>query len=485
MTAFDAITALKARQLAGSLSAKEIATDVITRADALDPTLRAFADRNDTSTIEQAAGLDAKSPDNRGNLAGALVSVKELYDVKGYKVQAGGAPFAPVPGLPGPQSKDSRLVELLRREGAIIVGTTNSPSGGLDWQPSQHPSSRTNNPWDLARTPGGSSAGEAAAIASGMSRLGVGSDMAGSVRIPAAFCGIFSHKPTVTSVSLHGHYPHHQEGHREPHLATPGFFARHPEELRLALEITKECDISNPRHARLADYRLGFVRNDTCCPISGDQQPVIDAFFAKLEGKTATLREGWPDRIQPSAHLQTFWHLLGDSLSFLAQNSDLSALRTAAKDNPELEHLLRVWEAKPGWSDCLEDKQNDYIDRWQNFFDPRDSFDAFIMPVCFTTAFPHISDMAPDLFQTFGKRRIECVDGTRRYLELPFWSSFATVAGLPATTIPIGRTQQGLPVGLQIVGASYEDFTPLHIAQLLSQELDINFAMPRDASRFP
>jgi amidase len=345
-------------------------------------------------------------------------------------------------------------VERLESAGAIVVGKTNVPVLLADWQSFNPIYGVTNNPWDRSRTPGGSTGGGAAAVAAGLGALTIGSDLSGSIRVPAHFCGLYGHKPSLNLVSMEGHQPGPWDGSPGPpmDLAAVGPLARDARDLKLALEaIAGPTDdeaqawhwrMPQPRHTRLKDFRIGYVVEDPIAPIASDVRAVYENLVSALSKSGATLTHGWPAGVDVNAASDTYGFLL---MSFVT--ADFRGKKESAFDHAE---FLRATVRRLACRAI-----------WQRYFA---SCDVFLLPAFFTAAFPH------DHSQPIEKRVVKTPEGDRPYVQNKgYWISMASLSGLPATIAPIGRTSQGLPVGVQILAPMWEDATAIEFAALLSE----------------
>jgi amidase len=331
----------------------------------------------------------------------------------------------------------------------------------------------TNNPWDTSRTPGGSSGGTAAALAAGLGFLSVGSDIGGSIRMPSHFCGIYGIKPTLGLVSEAGQLPGgmYSDSGFSTELAVAGPMARSPRDLYNALRIlggpeampAKAWTWKMPaaRRDSLKGLRVGYVFDDPIAPPTADQRPLFEAVVRTLEKCGAVLRAGWPESIRIQELNRDYMMMLGAILYGLEP----------AQTRPEMRKTLGEPKTDPfaAGADMLHAdwvqlnvKRFAYRAQWERYF--RD-FDVFLTPVAFTPAIRHMHEA------TFTTRVIDTPDGKRRYATLMNWIPPATLTGCPAVCAPIGRTKEGLPVGLQIMGPIWEDATPIAFARLLAQEI--------------
>jgi amidase len=214
--------------------------------------------------------------------------------------------------------KNSDVVARLLEAGAVLAGATNVPPGLGDWQTYNPIYGQTNNPWDVKRTPGGSSGGSAAALAAGMGYLSVGSDIGGSIRVPAHFCGLFGHKPTLDLVSLGGHVPGGGPGLPgfSTLLAVGGPLARSVEDLRMALKIIGgpvgwdakawKWQMPEPRGRSLKDFRVGYVIDDPIAPPTPEVKALLENAIARLERAGVRLKPGWPPGFKPAELLADY-----------------------------------------------------------------------------------------------------------------------------------------------------------------------------------
>jgi amidase len=398
-----------------------------------------------------------------GPLHGVPCTIKDAFETKGVRTTAG-APFLKdhVP------TSDAALVERLRAAGAILIGMTNVPPMLMDWQSNNPIFGRTNNPWDPARTPGGSTGGGAAALAAGISYVALGSDIGGSIRVPAHFCGVYGHKPTYGLLPDRGHIPPQPKARPAPPtgLAVVGPLARNALDLKLALEVLGGPDsdasiaykwtLPRPRQARLAQYRIRYVIDDPFCPVASDVKAVLARSIEALRKAGVQLREGWPAGVDPVDVLRTYLFLFFSVFASQAKEDQMDKLREQAKRTDASWETITAQAHTAPHKVFLEmqHKQLQAREAWQRYFR---EFDAFLMPTAFVAAFPH--DARPE-----GQRRLQTPEGERPYTDIMGWVAPATLAGLPATSAPVGLTASGLPVGIQIVGPYLEDATPIDIA---------------------
>ncbi|HKX32159.1 MAG TPA: amidase [Blastocatellia bacterium] len=457
-TATQAVQAIRK----GVISSRELVEHVFERIKKYNPKINAFVTMLEEQAMAQAKNADEKLARKGalGALHGLPIVVKDAFATEGARTTAGAKRLEHyVP------KEDAVIVARLKQAGAIIVGKTNVPEFVSDWQSYNQIVGTSNNPWDLTRTPGGSTGGGAAALAVGFGFLEVGSDIGGSIRHPSNFCGIYGHKSTIDLVPTRGHIPPMPGVVVPDELAVAGPLARSAEDLRLELEviagplpedsIAYSWHLPAPRKNRLRDYRIGYVIEDPFCPLDSTVKEVLLKAIEALRKSGVQLMEGWPAGVDPKVQSENYSWLLAASVSAVLPEAGFKGVQQMAS-------LLGVEDT---WVKGLTSLHRDWLghstDRmrsrtlWQEYFK---TYDAFLSPVSFLPAFPHTQD------HTQYDRKLMTTEGQRPYLDLARWISFATLTGCPSTVAPVGRTRNGLPVGIQIMGPFLEDATPIDIA---------------------
>jgi len=441
-SACDLVAALAARRV----SALELADAAIARIEARDGPINAVVVRDFERARETAKAADAAlARGERRSLLGLPMTVKESHNMAGLPTTWGFPPFKDY--IP---TADSVGISRLKAAGAVILGKTNVPPFLADYQSSNPIYGRTANPWDLTRTPGGSSGGSAAALAAGMVPLEFGSDIGGSIRMPAHFCGVYGHKPSFNLIPTRGHEPPMTPPGAGVLLVVVGPLARTAADLGLALDVLAGPDtgdavgyrlaLPQARHGKLGDYRVLIITEHPLAPVD-------DEIRAGIQG-------------------------LGDRLAAVgvqvARSSDLL---------PDLEEVNRVYmdilmpsmsRGQPGaltvsaheWM-ALLDAQARLRSQWARLFQ---DFDIVLTPVHGAAAFPH-NDEAD-----MGKRTLTLNRQQVPYFAPAAWSGLATGANLPSTAIPAGRTRAGLPYGAQAIGPYLEDRNTIGFAALAERE---------------
>ena len=443
----------------GEISARELTDLVLDRIDKVNPAVNAVTEVHPDAARAAADAADrALAAGRAGPLLGVPMSIKEAFNVAGFRTTWGEPALADYVA-----EGDATVAARLKDSGAIIAAKTNVAVMLADYQTANPVYGVTSNPWDLSRTPGGSSGGGAAALAAGLTFLEYGSDLAGSIRIPAAFCGVYGLKPSTGIVPLTGFQPPGPAAlpSEMTYMSAVGPLARSAADLRAALVATAGPEgpavssyswrLAPPRHRRLGDFRVGVVLDDPGCPVSTEVTDVLSGVADQLAARGVTVTEGWPEGVDPAAAHESFGYQVQLFLTLQGAGDPSAAGPVATL----VEHENRRIAVRAAW---------------QRYF--RD-VDVFLCPVTFTTAFRH--DHRP-----LAERVIDTPEGPRSYDGLPFWIAQASLPGLPAVAAPAGRSAGGLPVGVQVIAPLYEDDPALTFADLLS-DVTGGFAPPTTA----
>lgn len=477
---FRTATELAALLRARAISASELLTQTIDDIESGDGAINAIVVRDFERAREQARIADRAL--QRGEtlpLLGVPMTVKEAFRVTGLPCTW---------GLPGtieiPVAEDAAVVARLKNAGAIIVGKTNIATMLADWQCENPVYGVTNNPWDLARTPGGSSGGGAAALAAGLVPLEFGSDLSSSLRVPAHFCGIYAHKPSFGIVPTRGFAPPGAPAGVPPlDLAVVGPMARSASDLALALDVAAGADgldatawrlaLPASRHASLKDYRVLMLDAHPLIPTSSNIRGAIEErsnALAKMGCKVARATQVVPDLKDVAA---LFVELLMSLFSAESSDEDYARARAAADSLPgNVDSLVAAGVRGPALShrDWIraDRRRHALAQQWSALFE---SWDVVLCPAMPIGAYPH----RPHRSGCFD------VDGIAMPYNLQtLWGTLATVTGNPATVAPLGAGPDGLPVGAQIIGPFLEDKTTIGFAALMEREFG-GFVAPRAA----
>lgn len=435
------------------ISPIELAEAHLAKIERLNPKLNAFIQVDVESVRRQARSADAAVM--RGNTLGPLhgvpLSIKSSIEVAGFRCECGtrlrGGFLA---------TQDAPLVARLRSAGAIVLGVTNTPELLMAWETDNLLYGRTNSPWDLARTPGGSSGGEAAAIASGMSAGGVGSDGGGSIRVPAHFCGICGLKPTPGRVPSTGHFP--ASGGPFALIGVVGPMARTVADLAALFEVMQGPDdgdacsapapLRQPNDAELRRLRIGYFENDGRTPVTLETRRAVRIAADALQGAGFKVEPFRPAGLEEARQLwKKFFVKAGGMMigpKFQGREADIS---------PILKQFLEWSEAEPELTGEL------LLDAWirrdtlrGEFLAQMRNYPILLCPAAAIPAFRH-------------GERSWMVDGkTVDYLDAWSYAEWFNLLGNPAAVVPVGDSDDGLPIGVQIVGRPWEDEEVLGIA---------------------
>ena len=425
--------------------------------------------------LERALDLAKAADDLRakgagGPLTGLPMTIKDTFDVIGMAASSG------IEALRRRKPDDAAVVAAARQAGAVIWGKTNVPVMAADWQSFNPLYGVTNNPWDRTRVPGGSSGGAAAALAAGVTALEIGSDIGGSLRVPASFCGVFSHKPTWGLVSQVGHIPPAPGTHAERDLNVVGPMARSARDLRLLLSILAE---GVPAKAELADLRtlkLGLWLDGF--PLDPEVRAVLEDLAGRLRAAGVEVRP--ISAPAPLDQLMDAYRVLLGSLVATDMPPTTQAAMRRIRGPAAI--ALALGARRESWAGLTRAYTASHAE-WiaadevrarlrSTMSDAFEAFDAILAPVAPTVAFPH--DHKP-----FAGRKLKTSDGAIiPYPAMLNWIALATACHLPVTTIPAGLAASGLPVGAQIIGPHGADSRTLAIAQAIDEALGGYVAPP-------
>jgi len=414
-----------------------------------------------------------------GPLHGLPMTIKESFEVTGMPTTAG-----------APELKDHRssmnavAAQRLLDAGAIIVGKTNVPLYTADLQSYNEIYGTSNNPWDRQCTPGGSSGGAAAALAAGLTPIEFGSDIGGSIRTPANFCGVCGHKPTYGLVPGRGHVPGPPGTLTAADIAVMGPLARTVDDLELALDLTAGPDrdqavgwrlsLPQARHARLGDFRVAAWLDDPACPVEREVVGILQATVESLRRAGVAVDDrARPEGIDLAGSYEVFYELMTASMAPGLPKKVFDRMRDTAAEaaSDDRSYRVRFARAVTGrHADWLRTHERRLHMRraWVSFFE---DFDILLCPVTNTLPFKH------DHSSPMNDRVLQVNGQPTPYMDILKWVGLTGVVYLPVTVIPVGQTRSGLPVGVQIVGPYLEDRTCLAFARLL-EKLTGGFTRP-------
>jgi amidase len=471
-SAVELASAVRKREI----GARELLEHFLARVDRYNPKINAIIveDRPTARARADAADAAIKAGETLGPLHGVPMTIKESYD------WAGTASTWGIPELrDNVVQTDALAVQRLSAAGANVFGKTNVPIRLADFQSYNDIYGTTNNPWDLGRTPGGSSGGSAAALAAGLTGLEIGSDIGGSIRNPAHFSGVFGHKPTWNLAPNRGHS---LGGTLTPaDISVIGPLGRSAHDLEAALRLMAGPDLLEAPALSvnlagldkpLSSLRVAVWRSDPVCATSAAVSERVTAVAAALGREGAHVDDAARPAFSAEDSHDIFLSLLYSAMSVRLPDDQFAALVAKADalkptdETPAAKMLRRQTLRARDWA-RFNERRTKLRWAWREFFQ---DWDVVLTPTMATTAFPH--ERRPE-----GERTIE-VDGvTQPYFDQLFWAGLAGVAYLPATVIPTGPAADGLPIGVQMIGPLYGDLKLIQLAQKL-ETLGFGFAPP-------
>jgi Asp-tRNA(Asn)/Glu-tRNA(Gln) amidotransferase A subunit family amidase len=441
------------------ISAVELVNAHLAKIDRLNPKLNAFVHVDPERVGRESHDADAAL--NGGKLLGPLhgvpISIKSSLDVAGLRCEAGTRLRA---GHIATQ--DAPLVVRLRNAGAIVLGVTNTPELLMAWETDNVLYGRTNSPWDLERTPGGSSGGEAAAIAAGMSPGGVGSDGGGSIRVPAHFSGICGLKPTPGRIPATGHFP--ASGGPFALIGVVGPMARTVADVKVMFEVMQGPDDGDtcaapvrvrwPSDDEVRKLRIGYFEDDGRTPVSPEIRTAVRTAAEALRGAGFQVEPFRPDGLEEIRVLwKKFFVAAGGMLirpMFQGREHDLSPMLKEflewSRAEPPLtgESLLEAWIGR----DTLR----------VNFLAQTQRYPILLCPAAAIPAFRH------------GERSWTVEGKTVNYLDAWSYTEWFNLLGNPTVVVPVSHSTEGLPIGVQIVGRPWEEEQVLAVAEVMEKQ---------------
>ena len=460
----DDLTFLSARAMAEGIRSREISAVELVEAhllkiENLNPRLNAYVQVDAARARRQAVQAESAvlSGEALGPLHGVPVSIKSSIEVAGLRCEAGTRLRA---GFVAKQN--APLVTRLKDAGAIVLGTTNTPELLMAWETDNLLYGRTNSPWDLDRTPGGSSGGEAAAIAVGMSAGGVGSDGGGSIRVPAHFSGICGLKPTPGRVPATGHYP--ISAGPFALIGAVGPMARTVGDLKLLFEVMQGPDDGDtcaapvpvrwPADDEVKTLKVGYFEDDGRTPVTPETRAAVRTAVESLQQNGLQVEAFRPDGLEEARLLwRKFFVTAGAMLigpMFSGCERDISPilkqfLDWAAMDPIHTgETLLDAWVRR----DALR----------AEFLKQMREYPILLCPAAAIPAFRH------------GERSWKVEGKNVEYLDAWSYTEWFNLLGNPAAVVPVGQSPEGLPIGVQIVGRPWEEEKVLAVAAVIERE---------------
>ena len=459
------------------ITSSELLELYIERYQRLNPQLNAVVDTDLDNARKRAQQADEALYKNQdwGPLHGLPMTIKDCIEVAGMHTTWGSPIFK------GYVSKNNAdVVQPLLDAGAIVYGKTNTPLFAMDSQSFNEVYGQTNNPWDLARTPGGSSGGAVAALAAGLTGLEIGSDIGGSIRSPAHFCGVYGHKPSYGIVPMHGQSPPLEmftiDYAIDIDIAVTGPLARSANDLDLIMDLivkparpqrkAVKIELPPPRRRSLKDYKIGLWLDDPHFPPDNEVGDCLQKMVDRMSKVGANIEEKKPD-IDFSRNLEIYYRLLNLAIVFATPQEEFDQLLQASKTLDENDQSPEALKARNSASlhrewQFLNIERSMMRQKWDDYFR---EFDVLLCPAVRVAAFQHDHT---DFLQRYTKFN----DQDQPHIDVIMpWAGLTNVSYLPATVAPVGITSGGLPVGVQIVGPYLEDRTPIHIAKLIEETL--------------
>jgi len=465
-----------AKQLATAIRKKKIGClellDLyLKRVDAYNPKLNAIVVTDIPKARKRAKAADKAIRDGKklGPLHGVPMTIKESFDVTGLPTTWGDPAFKN-----SIAERNSLVTQRMLDAGVTLFGKTNVPLNLGDWQSYNEIYGSTNNPWDLSRTPGGSSGGAGAALAAGLTGIEAGSDIGASIRNPAHYCGVWGHKPTWGVVCPKGHALAGAVAYGD--IGVVGPLARGATDLEIAMDAMAGPDtidgrgwklsLPRPTKKKLRDFKVAVLLSDPNAEVDQSVQDEIQRladFLGKQKVKVS-------DKARPAFDTfelnDVYIRLLRAATS--ARMSDAvydQAVTDSAKLSPDDRSYFAQMQRGNSLSHRtwlqLNEKRHRMRLAWDAFFQ---EYDVMLCPVAATAAFPH------DQEGLRHKRTIVVNNKKVPVVDQIFWAGYAGVTWMPSTAAPIGQSQEGLPIGVQIIGPQYGDYTTIAFAKLLEKE---------------
>ncbi|HEX2215508.1 MAG TPA: amidase [Xanthobacteraceae bacterium] len=465
-----------AKKLAGHIRRRkvgclELLDHYLARVERFNPPLNAIIATDIEGARKRARAADralAKG-DVWGPLHGVPMTIKESYDVAGMPTTWGSPELKE-----NIARKNALAVDRLLKAGVVLFGKTNVPLMLADWQSYNEVYGTTNNPWDLTRSPGGSSGGSAAALAAGLTGIDAGSDIGASIRNPAHYCGVFGHKPTYGICPPRGHaLPGYVAA---SDISVIGPLARSADDLAIALDAMAGPDaidgagyrlaLPPPRNKELREFKVAVMLDDANAEVDRAVQDRLSALADFLGKKRVKVSDSARPNIDTTHAQKVYVALLRAATSgrqppeMFKRGLEIARTLQPGDDSYFAQMTRANTMHHKDWLAYNEERHRMRL-KWAEFFD---EYDLLLCPAASSAACPH--DQQGERWE----RTIE-VNGKRvPATDQLFWAGYSCLVYLPATVAPIGFTREGLPVGVQIVGAQYGDRTCIHFAKLIEEE---------------
>jgi amidase len=475
---FSSATELAENIRSGKLTSYEVVTAFFEQIDKFNNTYNAVVTLNKTEALKRAKEADIALSKGEiwGKLHGLPITIKDNYLTKGLKTTAGYDPLKN--SIP---DSDAEIVKLLKAEGAIIIGKTNLSVLAMDMQADNPIFGKTNNPWDTTKTSGGSSGGCATALATGMTPLSFGNDLAGSIRLPASYSGVYGFKPTFGVVSLHGIQTDPKEKvNGLKSLAVAGPLARNIDDLELALSIIAQTTsedrspiplIKNTDTIDIKDLKIAWADEFGGVPVDNEIKQKIQEYISKLGNAGATVV-----KVTPEINFYLAWKTWGSfvgmqggyNTSNFIKWLGLPFTKGVLKNVPMHQNIVKPTSVEKYMIALnIQDTQINIIENFLNVYD------VFICPVSAVTAFKHHAPSKSygnfNIYNT--PLKVNSVD-IHYYMATQAYTTPFALTENPVLALPLGLSGQQLPIGIQVVGKRFEDFKLLQIGKILNQYHD-------------
>jgi amidase len=470
---YKSATELAAMIQGGDISSEECVAAHYERIAEYNDDLNAIITWNDEAALKRAREADEAKARGVwwGHLHGVPVTIKDSLETEGIRTTSSHPPLAN--HIP---AQNATVVQRLVDAGAIILGKTNTPELTMDIQTNSPMNGTANNPWNHAYTPGGSTGGGGAALAAGFTPLELGSDLAGSIRIPAHFCGVVGHKPTERLVSGAGHIPDVPGAPRGlRHIAALGPLARSVADLKLALRLIAGPDdrdwevvpfsMKEQPPKPLSELKLAWW-DEFGPPVTDDTRMALINLSKLLTDNGATVQHTQPDGYSYTEAWHTFGRIVGSEIGSTMPNNERRMGYWLGRHIYKSEPMFGAFMQGFGldmraYAEAMTQRDG-LIATMETFLD---TYDAWLCPVTCGPAFRHQPNQGNKPYAPID------IDGT----PVPYWeanASFVTIPGLtghPATVVPMGQSKEGLPIGVQIIGKRFGDMDVLNIAEQIME----------------
>ncbi|HIG42687.1 MAG: amidase [bacterium] len=470
--AFADATSLAKKIQSKAISSSELLSHYVRRMDKYNPEINAIVVTQLEKATQRAKEADAAlaKGENWGPLHGVPMTVKESYDIAGLPTTYGDPA-----NRENIADTDAVACQRLQEAGAVIFGKTNVPIHLADLQSYNEIYGVTGNPFNLSRTPGGSSGGSAAALAAGLTGLEMGSDIGGSIRNPAHFCGVFGHKPTWGILPTRGHA---LKGTLTPgDISVIGPLARSAEDLKLVMDLVAGADdlhspgwtlaLPEPKQVSLKDYKIAVWLDDALAPVDDTVKERVLQVARLVEAAGGQVDyDARPDfnvEVSHDLYTQLLHAAMSSRQSAEVFDSNLKRLhKLEENDQSQLAKITRASTLYYKDWNAYNESRTQLRWAWHEFFK---GYDLLLTPMCATSAFAH--DHNPKLSQ----RLIAVNNNPVSYYDQVFWAGLTGVSYLPSTVVPTGLDHQGLPIGVQIVSREMGDLYCIEFARKVSQQI--------------